>query len=113
MAEIMGIDHRVGDAGLGQPVEGMVEEGAAGESHQRLGPGFGQRPHAKPEPGGKHHGAPGRAGACTRHHAAGRHGGTTRAAAGMRRSIHSRMGASPGWPSAASSKRHTLGMCRR
>ena len=56
----VGVDHDGLDPGLDQVVERVVEQRAAAERQQRLGGGVGQRPHARAEAGGEHHGGAGR-----------------------------------------------------
>ncbi len=50
------IDDGAFDAGLGQPVEHMVEHGAAGDFDEGLGQKIADRSHALAEPRRKHHG---------------------------------------------------------
>ena len=59
VGEVMHVDHGALDAGLGQPVEHVVDQRLAGDLHQRLRHRVGDRPHALAEAGGEHHGAAG------------------------------------------------------
>ena len=43
------------DAGVGEPVEHVVDQRLAGDLDQRLRQRVGERAHARPRPGGKHH----------------------------------------------------------
>ena len=56
LGEVMHVDHRALDAGLGQPVEHMIDQRLAGDLDQRLRHRVGERPHARAEAGGQHHG---------------------------------------------------------
>ena len=57
VGEIMGVDHRVFDAGSSDAIQGAIEQALAGHLDQRFGAGGRERPHALAQPGGHHHGA--------------------------------------------------------
>ena len=57
VGEMMDVDHRALDALLGEPVEHVVDQRLAADRDQRLGQLAVERPHARAEPGGEHHGA--------------------------------------------------------
>ena len=77
------VDDRPLDAVLGQPIEAMIDERPAADLDQGLRQRIGDRPHARSQTRGEHHGGLGR----------GR---------GHRRSLRGSCGADPsnGWPSA-------------
>jgi len=52
IGEVVDVDHDFSDAGALQPVEAMIDEGAAGDLDQRLRRGDGDRSHALAETGG-------------------------------------------------------------
>ncbi len=54
-----GVHHDAFHSGCGEPVERVIQQGAAAEGQQRLGGAVGQRTHAGAQPGGEHHGAVG------------------------------------------------------
>ena len=56
LGQMMDVDHRALDAGLGEPVEHVVDQRLAGDRHQRLRHAIGERAHAQAEAGGEHHG---------------------------------------------------------
>ena len=62
VGQIMHIDHGFADAGAGELVQHMIEQGLAGHAHQRLRHMVGQGPHSHAETGGEDHGFDGRNG---------------------------------------------------
>jgi hypothetical protein len=61
VGEGVDVDHRPGDALLQKAVQHVIDQHAAANLHQRLGPVVGQRSHPRAETGGQHHGRDGRA----------------------------------------------------
>ena len=57
VGEVVDVDDRRLDAGALEPVEAVVDQGAAADLDQGLRHGGGERPHALAEAGGKDHGA--------------------------------------------------------
>src|SRR5262249_55241418 len=55
ICKVMHVHHGTVDARLRDPVEHMIEERPAGESHERLRNEIGQRPHARALARGQHH----------------------------------------------------------
>ena len=62
IGEPVHVDDRPLDAVLGQAVEAMIDQGPAADLDQRLRQRLGDRPHARAETGGEHHGRLGKAG---------------------------------------------------
>ena len=56
IGQIMHIDDGLGDTGGSQLVQHMIEQRLAGNLHQRLRHGVGQRPHAQTKTSGEDHG---------------------------------------------------------
>ena len=57
VGEVMHVDDRALDAGVGQPVEHVIDQRLAADLDQRLGDLAVVGAHARAEPGGQHHGA--------------------------------------------------------
>ena len=55
IGEIMDVDDRLLDPGIAEPIEDVIEQGAARNLYERLGRGRRQRPHPLAEPGGHYH----------------------------------------------------------
>ena len=113
IGQVMGVDDGVGDSGGLQPVEGMVDEGAAVDLDQGLGQGVGDRPHAGAEAGGQDHGSPERFLGHRLQAPAAEQGGIVLLSAAMWASNQAATGARAGCSSAASSSRHTRGIWTR
>ena len=56
VGQVMHIDDRLGDAGVAELVEHVVEQWLAGHPHQRLRYVVGEGPHTHAEAGGEDHG---------------------------------------------------------
>ncbi|MNE20011.1 hypothetical protein D3C80_1131130 [compost metagenome] len=59
VGEPVDVDHGVGDARVGQPVEDVVDQRLAADFDQGLGPVVRQGPHPRAEPGSEDHGGGG------------------------------------------------------
>ncbi len=92
--------------GYAFPVRALSTAEAAGYRQQRLGAVVGQGPKSQTEPRGEDHGMGG-------FHGLVRHGGIVRFSAGTATSSQFFNGASAGWPTERSRRRHTRGMCLR
>jgi len=57
VGEVMDVHHRAFDAGVRQPVEGVVDQRLAADGHEGLGDLAVERTHARAESGRQHHGA--------------------------------------------------------
>ncbi len=98
IGEGVDIDHDALDALRLQPVEQMVDQGAAAHLDQRLGPVVGERAHAGAKPRSEHHGGGGRGAA------------QARCSAGTSRSNHAFRPSRPGAARLRSRWRQVRGM---
>jgi hypothetical protein len=103
LGPVMHIDDDPFDPGQGEPVDRMIEQGAAVYLDKRFRNGFGHRPQPGAEPGGEHH----------RRSRRNHHAEMCRAERGKWRSSHRAIGSRAGWASSCSSRRQIRGRCTR